>query len=162
MASMVGEGKCSKSGLWMSGADSTKPLSDRRTRKSRHPMSGCSAGKCNSRSSMDVRMSNASVPPMPSGRRGIRLLATSLYDDPAAELHEDASARLREHLALPGCSILRRSSSGVSGYQDPAGGHEEGAVTNHRERPVSRDTALRISCRIRAAKGYVGRTGGCT
>jgi len=30
------------------------------------------------------------------------MLATSLYDDPAAELHEDASARLREHLALPG------------------------------------------------------------
>src|SRR6266436_2417790 len=40
-------------------------------------------------------------------------IATSLYDDPAAELHEDASARLREHLALPGCSILRRSSPGV-------------------------------------------------
>ena len=28
-----------------------------------------------------------------------QLLATSLYDDPAAELHEDASARLREHPA---------------------------------------------------------------
>jgi len=40
-----------------------------------------------------------------------------------------------------------RPASGVSGYQDPAGGHEEGAVANHRERPVSRDTALRISCR---------------
>jgi hypothetical protein len=39
-------------------------------------------------------------------------------------------ARLREHLALPGCSILRRScpASGVSGYLDPAGGHEEDAV----------------------------------
>jgi hypothetical protein len=24
----------------------------------------------------------------------------------------------------------------VSGYQEPAGGHEEGAVANHRERPV--------------------------
>jgi hypothetical protein len=81
--------------------------------------------------------------------RGV--LATSLYDDPAAELHDDASARLREHPALLGCSILRRSSpgSGVSGYQDPAGGHDEGAVANHRERPVSRDTALRVSCRIR-------------
>jgi hypothetical protein len=81
--------------------------------------------------------------------RGV--LGTSLYDDPAAELHDDASARLREHPALIGCSILRRSSpgSGVSGYQDPAGGHDEGAVANHRERPVSRDTALRVSCRIR-------------
>ncbi len=36
-----------------------------------------------------------------------RVLATSLYDDPAAELHEDASARLREQLPLPGCSIFR-------------------------------------------------------
>jgi len=52
---MAGEGKRSKSGLWMIGADSTKPLSDRRTRKSRHPMSGCSSGKCNSRSSDDRR-----------------------------------------------------------------------------------------------------------
>ncbi len=41
------------------------------------------------------------------------LFGTSLYDDPAAELHEGASARLREHPALPGCSILRRSSPGV-------------------------------------------------
>jgi hypothetical protein len=41
------------------------------------------------------------------------VLATSLYDDPAAELHEDASARLRDHPALLGCSILRRSSPGV-------------------------------------------------
>src|SRR5262252_8794151 len=48
-------------GLWMNGADSTKPLSDRRTRKSRHPMSGCSASKCSSRSSMDVRMPSASA-----------------------------------------------------------------------------------------------------
>jgi hypothetical protein len=39
-----------------------------------------------------------------------------------------------------------RPASRVSGYQDPAGGHEEGAVANHRERPVSRDTALRVSC----------------
>jgi len=41
------------------------------------------------------------------------VLATSLYDDPAAELHEDASARLGEDLALPGCSILYQSSPGV-------------------------------------------------
>src|SRR5215469_5999460 len=62
MASMTGEEKRSKPGLWISGADSTKPLSDRRTRNSRHPMSGCSAGKCNSRSSMDVSMPDALVP----------------------------------------------------------------------------------------------------
>ncbi len=45
-------------------------------------------------------------------RRG-QLLATSLYDDPTAELHDDASARLGEHLPLPSCSILRRFSPGV-------------------------------------------------
>jgi hypothetical protein len=79
------------------------------------------------------------------------VLATSLYDDPTAELHEDASAGLREHLALPGCLILRpvrarRPALAATGV--PFGGHEEGTVANHRERPVSRDTALRISCRI--------------
>ena len=41
----------------------------------------------------------------PSGRTALsrlsrRLLATSLYDDPAAELHEDASAGLPEHPAI--------------------------------------------------------------
>jgi hypothetical protein len=72
------------------------------------------------------------------------VLATPLYDDLAAELHEDASARLREHLALLGCSTCAgpRPASGVSGYQDPTGGHEEDAVANHRERPASRGTAL--------------------
>jgi hypothetical protein len=80
--------------------------------------------------------------------KGYHVLANSLYDDPAAELHEDVSARLREHLPSPGCSILRlsRPASGVSGYQDPAGGDEEGAVANHRERQVLGTTALRISC----------------
>ena len=71
------------------------------------------------------------------------VLATSLYDDPAAELHEDASARLREHLASPAarsCAGPRRAS-GVSGYQDPAGGHDEGAVANHRKATGSRDDA---------------------
>jgi hypothetical protein len=43
----------------------------------------------------------------------MQLLATSLYDDPAAGLHEDASARLREYLALPACSISPQSSPGV-------------------------------------------------
>src|ERR1039457_2533312 len=33
------------------------------------------------------------------------------------------------------CAVAR-PASGVSGYQDPSGGHEEGAVANHRERPV--------------------------
>jgi len=58
------------------------------------------------------------------------LLATSLYEDPSAGLHEDASARLREHLALLGCSILRRTSppSSAGGHQHPAGGHDEGTV----------------------------------
>ncbi len=54
------------------------------------------------------------------------LLATSLYEDPSAGLHEDASARLREHPVLLCCSILRRPSppSSVSGHEDPAGGYE--------------------------------------
>jgi hypothetical protein len=48
---MIFEGKRSKPGLWMSGADSTKllPPSEQRTRNSRHPMSGRSARKCSSR-----------------------------------------------------------------------------------------------------------------
>ncbi len=50
-----------------------------------------------------------------------------------------------------------RPASGVSGYQDLAGGHEEGAVANHRERPVSRDTALRISCRTPIRGGWQPR-----
>ena len=53
------------------------------------------------------------------------VLGTSLYDDQAAELHEDASARLREHVPSTGvarsCAIAR-SAFGLSGYQDPAGG----------------------------------------
>src|SRR5260221_14496124 len=54
-------------------------------------------------------------------------IATSLYDDPAAELYEDASARLGEYPAVLGCLILRRASppSTVGGHQDLAGGHEE-------------------------------------
>src|ERR1017187_8852393 len=76
------------------------------------------------------------IPPGPTGhhpRPGPGpegLLATSLYEDPSAGLHEDASARLREHPALLGCSILRRPSppSSVGGHQHPAGGHEEGTV----------------------------------
>ncbi len=76
----------------------------------------------------------ASVLAIPGGlfldRTQHLLLATSLYEDPSAGLHEDASARLREHPALLGCSILRRPSppSSVGGHQHPAGGHEKGAV----------------------------------
>jgi hypothetical protein len=50
--------------------------------------------------------------PAASSHQPDGVLATCLCD-PAAELGEDASARLREHLALPGCSILRRSSPGL-------------------------------------------------
>ena len=55
------------------------------------------------------------------------VLATSLFEDPAAGLREAASARLPEHPALPGFLILRRASppSNVGGHQDLAGGHEE-------------------------------------
>ena len=42
---------------------------------------------------------------LPSAQRA--LLATSLFVDSAADLREEALARLGEHLALPGCSILR-------------------------------------------------------
>jgi hypothetical protein len=37
-----------------------------------------------------------------------QVLATSLYEDPSAGLHEDASASVREHLTRVGCSILCR------------------------------------------------------
>jgi hypothetical protein len=72
--------------------------------------------------------------------RRMGMLPTSLYDHQAAELHDDASARLLEHLAGPAA----RSSAGphpasrMSDYQDPAGGNDEGTVANHRERPVLR------------------------
>ena len=48
-------------------------------------------------------------------------------------------------------------ASGVRGYQDPAGGHEEGAVANHRARSVSRDAALRIGCRTPNTRRASGR-----
>ena len=55
---------------------------------------------------------------------------TSLFEDPAAGLHEDASAGLPEHPALLSCLILGRSStpSSVGCHQDFAGGHEEGTM----------------------------------
>lgn len=84
------------------------------------------------------------------------LLATSLYDDPAAELHEDASARLREH-PLPRLLDLApgtRMPSWVS-HQDPAGCHEEGAVANQESDRFS-DAALRVGHRI----GVHGRAEG--
>src|ERR1022692_1538210 len=93
------------------------------------------------------------VQPSPNADSGscYVLLATSLYDDPAAELHEDASAMLREHLALSSCSILRRSSPSVRRERLPGSRwRPRGELpwpANHGERPVSRDTALRISCR---------------
>jgi hypothetical protein len=34
----------------------------------------------------------------------------------------------------------------MSGYQDPAGGNEQGVVANHGEQPVSWDAELQISC----------------
>jgi hypothetical protein len=58
------------------------------------------------------------------------LLATSLYGDPSAGMLEDASARLGEHPAPVGCSILGRPSPpySVSGHPGSAAGHEEGTV----------------------------------
>lgn len=46
------------------------------------------------------------------GMTGCEVLAASLYDDPAAELLEDASARLGEHLPLPGCRSCAWLGSG--------------------------------------------------
>jgi hypothetical protein len=91
------------------------------------------------------------------------LLATSLYEDPSAGLHEDASARLREHPVLLCCSILRRPSqpSSVGGHQDPAGGYERRHRGHHRERPDFRDTALRASCRFRASGSCNDSPGDC-
>jgi hypothetical protein len=59
-----------------------------------------------------------------------------LSGDPAAELHQDASARSREHLDLRSCSILGWAFARMSCYQDRAGSHDERARANHRERPV--------------------------
>jgi hypothetical protein len=81
-------------------------------------------------------------------RVGHRLLATSLYEDPSAGMHEDARQG-SVSIPLLGCSILRRPSppSSASGHRGarcrPRGGHR----AHHRERPEFRDTALRVSCR---------------
>jgi len=56
-------------------------------------------------------------------------------------------------LAARSCAVAR-PSSGVSGYQDPAGDHEEGAEANHRERPVLGTTALRIRCRTPTRRAW--------
>ena len=84
------------------------------------------------------------------------LLATSLYDDPAAELHEDVSARLRQHLPLPRCSILRRCSPVVRRERLPGSRWRprRGAEANHRERPVLGTTALRIRCRTPTRRAW--------
>ncbi len=90
------------------------------------------------------------------------LLATSLYEDPSAGMHEDASARLREHPAPVGCSILRRPSPpcSVSGHRGsrcrPRGGHR----AHHRGRPDFRGTALRVSCLPNTGRS-ASRTGPC-
>ena len=69
------------------------------------------------------------------------MLATSLYDDPAAELHEHVSARIREHLALSGPAARpyagSRPASGDSGCQDRADGHEEGCKSAADRRVLS-------------------------
>src|SRR6266566_3550932 len=72
------------------------------------------------------------------------LLATSLFEDPAAGLHEDASARLLEHPAsslLDLGPVLAAVQCGLSpgSRWRPPGGHRG----HHRERPDSRDTAPR-------------------
>jgi hypothetical protein len=84
------------------------------------------------------------------------LLATSLCDDPAAELHEDASVRLREHPAHLGCSILRRSSPGVRRERLPGSrwrprGGRRGQ--SQRATGFSRDTALGSAAGRRIGSG---------
>ena len=54
------------------------------------------------------------------------LLATSLYEDPSAGLHEDASARLREHPVLLILDLAPTLAAVQFGrpLSDPAGGYE--------------------------------------
>lgn len=75
------------------------------------------------------------------------LLATPLYEHRLAELHEDASANVREHplaSAARSCANLAAVRCGrPRGFRcRPGGGHRD----HHRERPV-RDTALQVSLR---------------
>ena len=80
------------------------------------------------------------------------MLATSLYEDPAAGLHEDALARLREHPALLGCSTLRRLSPRSSlGHQDPL------AATRRAPWPAPRATEFSGHCTGSAAERRLGR-----
>jgi hypothetical protein len=62
--------------------------------------------------------------------RGDPLLAASLYEDQSVGLHEDASARRREHPGLLCCSILRGPSaaSSVGGHEDPLAATRDGIV----------------------------------
>jgi NAD(P)-dependent dehydrogenase (short-subunit alcohol dehydrogenase family) len=65
-----------------------------------------------------------------AGSGSITVLAISSFEDPAAGLHEDASARLREHPALPRLLDLAPILAAVQcgGHQGLADGHEEGTV----------------------------------
>ncbi len=87
-----------------------------------------------------------------------QLLATSLFEDPAAGLHEHASARLREHRALLSCLILRRSwpLSSVGGHQDLAGGHEEDTVAITQIDRILGPLRCGVSCRPCAAAVRLG------
>src|SRR6266851_9007828 len=87
-----------------------------------------------------------------------QLLATSLFEDPAAGLHEHASARLREHRALLSCLILRRSwpLSSVGGHQDLAGGHEEYTVAITQIDRILGPLRCGVSCRPCAAAVRLG------
>ncbi len=68
------------------------------------------------------------------------LLATSLDDDQVAELHEDASARLREHLVLRGCSIFAPVLAHGVWREAVPGSGQNGSVSEDEDtgRPVLR------------------------
>ena len=75
----------------------------------------------------------------------------SLYDDPSAELHEDASAGLCEHLALPSLLHLapvlaRRPVCAATSIPLTATMRAPWPITESNR--FLADTALRIGCRL--------------
>jgi hypothetical protein len=88
------------------------------------------------------------VHPAPTPRPRQPLLAASLYEDPSAGLHEDASARLREHPVLLCCSILRvPSPRPVWAATRIALAATRDGIVVVTESDRIRGTALRVSCR---------------
>lgn len=98
--------------------------------------------------------------PDPVLRRRCRMLAILSYDDPAAELHEDASAGLREHPALPGlldlAPVLARRSAWTATSIPPAATMRAPWPITESDQFLGPCAADRPPCRLGAAATMTG------